>query len=48
MRLGQLGIDQLAALQPLDEGDAEPLAEDAEVLQSLMSVGSRSALEFLA
>jgi hypothetical protein len=27
--------------------DAEPSAEDAEVLQSLMSTGSQSALEFL-
>jgi len=37
--------DQLAALAPLYELDAEP---SAEVLQPLMSVGSRSALEFLS
>jgi hypothetical protein len=39
--------DQLAALQPLYELDAEPSAEDAAILQKLMSVGTEAALEFL-
>jgi hypothetical protein len=33
---------------PAYELDAEPDPADAEVMQSLMSVGSQSALEFLA
>jgi hypothetical protein len=39
--------DQLAALQPQYELDAEPSVEDATILQKLMSVGTEAALEFL-
>jgi hypothetical protein len=39
--------DECRVLAPLYEVDAEPSAEDSAILQSLMSVGSQSALEFI-